>query len=247
MRRRLLALCAGAVVALSSVTIAAAAATSHASTANDACASKHSKWEHDQCEKFIHSAPGDEYFGRMKMSYLGINNTFRDETIRAGSNTTDPGIINKVSFAEEALNQWASRYPGDPQLARSYFLAVQIFKKIYTQDAQQKAWHYMQMLVSHFPASYFGKLEKTDIARGFTEHWYAVPTLCPMPGSVAAALPSNGPPTPDPKPGQPKVEIITPPCVMPTPTPSPTPLETATPQASGSPSPVPSPAPTRHP
>lgn len=193
----------------------------------DACASKTSKYAHQECENYIHAAPGDEYFGRMKMSFLGINNTFHDETIRAGDYTTDSAIINKVAFADEALRDWSHRYPGDPQLARSYFLAIVMYKKIYTVEGQQKAWTYMHILTQRFPTTYFGKLEKADIAKGFTEHYFADPLPCPTPlpsgvsGTsltvVSYATPS---PSPSPAPGKPNVQIITPPCVQPSPPPT---------------------------
>ena len=185
----------------------------------DACSSKTSKYAHQECENYIHSAPGDEYFGRMKMSYLGINNTFRDETIRAGDYTTDSGIISKVAFADEALQQWSHRYPGDPQLARSYYLAIVMYKKIYTVDGQQKAWTYMHILTQRFPATYFGKIEKADLSKGFTEHYFADAQPCPTPlpsGESGTSLTTvTYTPTPAPAPGQPKVQIITPPCVPP--------------------------------
>ena len=50
----------------------------------DVCGATKSKWAHLQCEQFNSSAPGDEYFGRMKMSYLGIDNTYKDGAISAG-------------------------------------------------------------------------------------------------------------------------------------------------------------------
>jgi hypothetical protein len=217
---------------LGSVAFAATPAPKATPVPKDACSSKTSKYEHQECENYIHAAPGDEYFGRMKMSFLGINNTFHDETIRAGDYTTDPGIISKVAFADEALTQWSHKYPGDPQLARSYFLAIVMYKKIYTVDGQQKAWTYMHVLTQRFPTTYFGKLEKADLAKGFTEHYFADAQPCPTP--LPSGVPSSGftsvtyTPTPSPAPGQPKVEIITPPCIpppteapmMPAPTPS---------------------------
>lgn len=193
----------------------------------DACASKPSKWQRMQCEEYTRSAPGDEYFGRMKLSYLGINNTFHDETIRAGDYTTDPGIIAKAGWADEALRAWQKKYPNDPQLARTYFLAIAMYKKIYTADAQSKAWTYMHVLISKFPATYFGKIEKADLARGFTEHYFANPQMCPTPlPSGVKAPPSQAPsatPTPAPSPGSPKIDIITPPCIQPSLEPSPIP------------------------
>jgi len=163
----------------------------------------------------------------MKMSFLGINNTFHDETIRAGDYTTDSGIINKVDFADEALADWAKRYPGDPQLARSYYLAIVMFKKVYVQAYQEKAWAYMHVLATHFSTTYFGKLEKAAIAQGFTEHYFGTPQMCPPPlpsGAVAMTAPETSPsPTPTPAPGKPMIELIDPPCVQPSPAPTLTP------------------------
>lgn len=181
----------------------------HAETKS--CASAASKWARQQCENYNRSAPGDEYFGRMKLSYLGINNTFHDEAIRAGAYTIDRGIIQRVGYADEALQAWAHKYPSDPQLARTYFLAIRVYQKIYTRPAQEKAWNYMHVLTARFPTSFFGKTMKTDLARGFTEHWYAEAQPCTSPAAAAA----QSDPTAAPKPGQPKVEVLTPPCIQP--------------------------------
>ena len=218
----------------------------------DPCAKLPSKYQQRSCRQSTISAPGDEYFGRMKMSYLGINNTFHDDAIRAGAFTTDPGVISSVNWADEALNDWMRKYPNDPQLARTYYLASQMYKRIYTRDAQAHAWKYMQLLVHQFPNSYFGKLEKKDIALGFTQHYYAdaLPCSTPIPPGVK---PKNVPTpsatatataTPSPVPGQPAVDIIIPPCVppaTPSPSPSPTPLATPTPLVSPTPLVAPTP------
>jgi len=230
-KRTILTLCA-AVLAGGAVTMYAGAASAPSkTTSKDSCSKAPSKWQRLQCEEYTHSAPGDQYFGRMKLSYLGINNTFHDAAIQAGAYTTDSGIVNKIKFADEALNQWASRFPNDPQLPRSYFMAVQVYEKIYTQPAQEKAWKYMQILVNRYPTSYFGKIEKADLSRGFTEHWFALAQLCPTPLPSGAPMPSALPvatPTPLPQPGEPKVQIITPPCIPPaTPSPSPSPEPSA--------------------
>jgi len=171
----------------------------------------------------------------MKLSYLGINNTFRDESIRAGAYTTDPGVISKVEFADEALRAWSSKYPGDPQLPRSYFLGVQVMRKIYTQPAQDRAWQIMQALTKDFPSSYFGKIMAKSLKVGFTEHYFAVPLPCPTPvptlppharptpAPPPTPTPTPAPPTPSPGPNQPKVVVLIPPCVVPTPPPTPSP------------------------
>jgi hypothetical protein len=198
----------------------------------DACVSKPSKWQREQCEFYTHSAPGDEYFGPLKISYLGIDNTAHDVAIEAGAYTIDPRLIARVHFADLALRDWERKYPGDPQLARSYFLMAEVLRKIYTQPAQREAFSYMQHVVYSFPGTYFAKVLRADLARGFTEHWFALPEICPTPFPVnqrgreeptPIATPAATP-SPRPAPGQPTIDVITPPCVQPaTPSPSPVP------------------------
>ncbi len=177
----------------------------------DACAAEKSKYAHAECESYHASAPGDEYFGRMKISYLGIDNTYKDGVISAGDDTTDPKLISKLDFATEALRRWAAKYPNDPQLARSYFLGVQVLRKVYTEDEQHTTWEFIEILVHKYPNTYFGKAEKAAIAHGYTEHWYAGDApVCPKYATAAT-------PTPAASPGEPAVQVLTPPCVQPSP------------------------------
>ena len=199
-----------------------------------------SKYQRAKLGQYRNSAPADQYFGRLKLSFLGINNTFRDAAISAGDHTVDPSIVSKVEFADEALRDWASHFPHDPQLARSYFLAIDIERKIWLKPNQEEAWTYINRITTLFPTTYFGKLIKKDVAIGFTEHYYSdavpcpTPTLTPeatpratsTPVVVASAAPRKGP-------ARPKA----------TPTPKPTPTPTAEPTATPSPQPTPVPTP----
>lgn len=201
---------------------------------SDPCGETKSKWAHLQCENYNSSAPGDEYFGRMKMSYLGIDNTYKDGSISAGAYTTDSHVISKLDFATDALLRWAAKYPGDPELPRSYFLGIQVYRKVYTQAGQQTAWQFIQILINKYPKTYFGKTTKASVASGFTEHWFALPQMCPTP-LPKGVMPENAPqatPSPSPAPGQPAIDLITPPCIQPSP--------------AAEPSPSPSPTPKRH-
>jgi len=190
-------------------------ATTSQPASKDLCGATKSKWAHLKCEEFNSSAPGDEYFGRMKMSYLGIDNTYKDGAISAGAYTTDPHLIAKLDFATDALRKWAAKYPNDPELARSYYLAVLVLRKVYTQPEQQVTWEFMHVLAAKYGNTYFGKTMKTTIAQGYTEHWFGLAQICPAPlllDAVPLAM-SNATPAPSPAPGRPDVEIITPPCV----------------------------------
>jgi hypothetical protein len=210
-----------------------------ASKSKDSCGATQSKWAHLQCEQFNSSAPGDEYFGRMKISYLGIDNTYKDGSISAGAYSTDPQLISKLDFATEALRRWAAKYPNDPQLARSYFLGVQVLRKIYTQPEQQTAWEFIQILVTKYGNTYFGKVMKASVAGGFTQHWFALAQICPtpLPLGVMPETTPNATASPSPAPGHPAIDMITPPCVQPSPNPD---------AVEGPPLPVPSPTLTKH-
>jgi hypothetical protein len=201
------------------------------------------------------SAPGDEYFGRMKMSYLGINNTFHDDLIRAGAYTIDPKIISRINFADEALVAWYKKYPNDPQLARSYFLAFQMYRKIWVQEYQDKAWVYAHRVIQKWPTSFFGKALQKDLSIGFTEHYFATPVACadiapavavtggPRGGATPSPSPSPTPtptPTPTQAPGGPKIEVLPVPCLTPMPSPTPLPSFSPLPASSLAPSPAPS-------
>jgi hypothetical protein len=206
---------------------------------NDVCGSTKSKWAHIKCEEYNDSAPGDEYFGRMKISYLGIDNTYKDGAISAGAYTTDSRLIAKLDFATEALRKWAAKYPNDPQLARSYFLGVITLRKVYTQTEQQTAWEFSQILIKKYGNTYFGKTMKATVAQGYTEHWFALAQLCPTP-LPAGVMPETTPvatPSASPAPGHPVIEIITPPCVQP----SPQAIDTPAAAASSAPAQRPSP------
>ncbi len=210
------------------------------------------------------SAPADEYFGSQKMSFIGINNTLRDEEIRSGDYTVDQDVIHKVGLAENALNDWQRKYPKDPQLARTMFLMGKTYAKIWTADGQGKATTYFLELDHQFPGTYFGKLLHAQLAKGFTEHVLAESLPCPaLLETVAPAAPSHRgstpsaspsptltpspsptpPPTPTP-PRDPRVHltIVPQPCFTPTPSPSPTPTPSPVPLTTSAPSPAPLPS-----
>jgi hypothetical protein len=197
-----------------------------------------SQWQRRQRELYRNSAPADEYFGKLKLSFLGINNTFRDAAISSGDHTIDPQLVAKVGFADDALTDWASRYPRDPQLARTYYLAIQSQQRIWLKANQERAYVYMNRIVTQFGNSYFGKLVAKNLAIGFTEHYYAAAVACPTP--VPTPTPTMEPtvaPTASPT-AQPRRRG------RPAPTPSPSPTPVVTPSPEPSPSPTPSPVPT---
>jgi hypothetical protein len=196
-----------------------------------------SKYQRQHLEAMQNSAPADRYFGKLKMSYLGINNTLRDSAILAGDHTTDAAIVNKISFAEDSLQDWESHFPRDPQLARTYYLAILAENKIWVQPNQERAWAYMNRLLKVFPGTYFSKQIQRDFTRGgFTEHYSTNPQVCatdsPSPEPTVTPTPTPVPTaTPAPRRGLFGRAPVATPTPLPTPkiTPTPVPTPSATP------------------
>ncbi len=223
------------VVALTSAAFPIVAAPAPAPTATTPPA-KLSKWQQHKAEVFKDAAPGDEYFGRTKLSFLGMNNIFHDAAISSGDHTTDAAIAHKVADAEDALDAWAKKYPHDPQLARTYYLATIVERKIWLQANQRRAWDYLSKLEHGFADTYFGKTAKKSLAIGFTEHYYAPAETCASP----APAQSPQPVTTTVGPGH-KVQVLPQACI-PAPTPAPSAAPAESPSAAPAESPTESPA-----
>ncbi len=172
----------------------------------------------ERLEKEKASAPADEYFGKMKLSFLGIDNTFRDQSIRAGSHTTDSSVISKTDFAADSLRDWQHKYPKDPQLARSMFLGSQTYLKIWTAAGQEQAAYYLITLRNKFPTTYFGKQAKAELGRGLTMHVMEAAQPCILLADTVQPTPAPVP-TPNPKYNI-KVSVEPAPCYVATPQPT---------------------------
>ena len=64
-------------------------------------------------------APADEYFGRLKMSVLGIHNELATLERRAASGDRDvAAMAGKLAMVDDAIRDWRARYPRDTWLPR---------------------------------------------------------------------------------------------------------------------------------
>lgn len=105
----------------------------------------------------------------------------------------------------EALNDWQKQFPRDPHLPRSYFLGQLTLKKIWIKKYQEKAWAYMQFIVANYPATFFGKAIKADLAQGFTMRYFTEPVACTSGTESAPATPIDN--------GKYKIVIEAPSCI----------------------------------
>lgn len=64
-------------------------------------------------------APADEYFGRLKMSVLGIANVIRDMRTRVETQPErTPSIFGGLANVADAIRSWEMKYPHDTWIAK---------------------------------------------------------------------------------------------------------------------------------
>ena len=64
-------------------------------------------------------APADQYFGRLKMSVLGIRNELVALERRAQSGDRNlASMSGKLAFVDDAMRDWRAHYPRDTWLPR---------------------------------------------------------------------------------------------------------------------------------
>ncbi len=74
-------------------------------------------------------APADEYFGRLKMSILGVRNQLKDLTAKVQFAPDRGGdILGAATMVEDAIRDWEHKYPQDSWLPKSVFLLSQTLR-----------------------------------------------------------------------------------------------------------------------
>jgi hypothetical protein len=108
-------------------------------------------------------APLDEYFGRMKLSPLGIENTIHDTSLHVKYDQANAGrYYQGLEWAEDALHDWARKYPQDTWLpGRAYFMS-HVFWQMHTADADAAAERCRQLLFTQFPKSHWAALAHNE-------------------------------------------------------------------------------------
>jgi hypothetical protein len=102
-------------------------------------------------------APADEYFGRFKLSFLGIRNIIHDMNIEGDSSlalATQEGRIHEVAGA---LADWANRYPRDKWVPGTTASFVRFLERKQSADTSLIAADYIAYLDDRFGDTRTGK------------------------------------------------------------------------------------------
>lgn len=108
-------------------------------------------------------APADEYFGRMKMSILGITNSIRDTATRESFNPSQASqYYGSLALTEDALADWAHKYPQDSWIPKRAYDLSHDFWLMHTPAADTMANKCRWMLISQFPHDRWAVIARTE-------------------------------------------------------------------------------------
>ena len=115
------------------------------------------------------SAPADEYFGKFKLSNLGIRNIIHDITIEGNSPLALPHQVTRISGAESALGDWASKYPRDLWLPGTIVKLATLLQSKQQPLYDEAAVSLYYLLLEHYPNTWFSKFAWRQL-QAFQEH-----------------------------------------------------------------------------
>ena len=129
-------------------------------------------------------APADSYFGRLKMSILGIQNVIKDMRLRIEADPSKtPTIFGALATVEDAMHEWESQYPHDVWIAKD-LLALEI---TYLEAPDQRA-HALAVRIEAWLRHDFGKSQYASQGHAVLQK----ATLAATQAAAPAPTPSAG-------------------------------------------------------
>lgn len=132
-------------------------------------------------------APADEYFGRLKMSILGIRNQIKDLGLKADM---DPhkaaGIMGTALLTDDAVHDWQRKYPADSWIPGMIFALERLYAKVDSDEARSRAKATMVWLVHAYPSNNFARIGKRELGQNLVG---VKPDPTPAPPEAAQVAP----------------------------------------------------------
>lgn len=103
-------------------------------------------------------APADRYFGRLKMSILGVRNSLIDLSARVAAHPEDAvSVYEQTLLVDDALHDWAAQFPHDPWLPRFAHGLAELYRKVDTEDARIRKNDTLDWLIATYPQSEYAQ------------------------------------------------------------------------------------------
>jgi hypothetical protein len=131
-------------------------------------------------------APADEYFGRLKMSILGIRNTIKDQGIKADNDPDKAtSTLGSIALTEDAIHDWQRKYPCDGWLPGTLYSLEHFYLKIHTDDGVKHVHATFAWLRKSYPKSRFVQVAQREDGQASVAP--PAPPVAAMPAGPAAA------------------------------------------------------------
>jgi hypothetical protein len=132
-------------------------------------------------------APADEYFGRLKLSILGIRNTIKDMGLKADADPAHAAgsVMGAVALCEDAMRDWEKKYPADTWIPPAILSLERLYAKVDTDEGRAHAKFVMVWLVHDYPKSAPAKVGRKELADNLVG-------MKPAPAQSAATVAGNG-------------------------------------------------------
>ena len=99
-------------------------------------------------------APADRYFGRLKMSILGVRNSVVDLSARIAAHPEDAvPVYEQALLVDDALHDWAAQFPNDPWIPRFEHALAELYRKVDTQESRIRMNDTLDWLIATHPKS----------------------------------------------------------------------------------------------
>jgi hypothetical protein len=146
-------------------------------------------------------APADEYFGKLKMSILGIRNTIKDQGLKVDVDPEKaPTTLNSIALTEDAIRDWQHKYPCDSWLPGTLYALEHFYLKIHTDDGVKHVHATFAWLRHDYPRSKLVQVARREDGQASTTP--AVPAMASVPaGPAPAGAPAAASSSPAPLPG----------------------------------------------
>jgi hypothetical protein len=134
-------------------------------------------------------APADEYFGKLKMSILGMRNTIHDQGLKVDYEPDKAATtFNAIALTEDAIHDWQHKYPCDSWLPGTLFALQRYYLKIHTDDGVKHVHATFAWLRHDFPKSGI-----VQVARREDGQASAAPATPAMASIPAGPVPTSAP------------------------------------------------------
>jgi hypothetical protein len=110
-------------------------------------------------------APADEYFGRLKMSVLGIRNQLNHLQAQVeGSPETSESIMGNAALVEDAIHDWERHYPKDPWLAKTVYSLTHVYANVRSDSGHAHAMESLHWLTARYQKAGFSEKAQSEVS-----------------------------------------------------------------------------------